>query len=663
MPRRRLAVGLVLLAAIAGAPIMLVGGQLQPPPSTDSPPCPPRDRDAARVLYEPARAVVLACQRGGSFMDALRVELGQSLGDQSDLWRAGAGTGDSDEALDAWRAGRLVSLSGRDPWPVPVDPDWSEDPYDNLTWSAHYQSLAWLQALARGYRAGDKELGEDLRRYVLDWIESNPRQDAKSERAWYNGAVHRRTNTIVAMWDVLLEVLDDRELVRVLASLRQHGNHLDSYLRKPSFYGNNHNLFHALSLLNLAKNVPVFQPVWERDARARIHTLLREMVDATDGVSTEQASGYHYLAARLFTTAQRYLRADGDSLSEEDMGLLGEMTRFGALLPHPGGTVPAIGDSPSGASDGHAWGSIERIRDLGVTTPEADFIISRGAEGERPDDATFFEGQGYAIFRPSYGDAGAWEDDLHVVVDMGPDARVHGHDDAMNVVLAAHGEELLIDSGGPYQYGVRDRRAFTGPAAHNLVVVDGGAYGDGAVTVERAIDRPSYSIITGSHARSPGVSYRRSVLVLKPRIVVVVDELRATDGKRHRFDLLYHLPPHAAIEADGTDAVVTVGAAGMGLAVVGNRDPEAVVRRGESDPLFGWVTPSNGERDPAPVVDVSQDGTSAWFVTAISPTPAGDAAVARLSVERDGTTFLISVRHGGETWEIRLPAEGEPRVR
>ena len=626
--------------------------------------CAAADAPLAAVLDVEYPAVRSACGRESEFMAALRDEIGRNLADQHELWRQGLDAADTEEALELWLEGRLIALPGGPDWSVPTRPDWSEDPYQNISWMAGYQSLGWLAALARGYRQGDAALGEELGRYVLSWIENNTTDDPPSVRSWYDGAVHRRTNTIVAVMDVLLDVLDDEDLETVLISLHEHGARLNSYLTHERFYGHNHNLFHSLALMNLTRSIPVLDgaAVWQEDARGRMHTLLREMVNPEDGVSTEQASTYHVLAMDLFASARRYLAGVGDDLRSEDLSLLGEMTRFGALLPDPAGTLPAIGDSPFGSTDARAMAVLQEYADLGLASPESLFVLSRGEIGRRPADAVFFEGEGYGIFRTSYGDDGAWADDLHMVVDMGPSARVHGHHDAMNVLLAWGGEQMLVDSGGPYQYGVPERDAFTGASAHNTVVVDAADEVSGNVAIDRKLNRAGYAFITGVHETSEAVQHRRTVLLVKPELVLVFDELISMDGARHRYDLLYHLPPDAAVQALGSTVVLTKGSVAMGLAVAAGEDVSLAIREGETDPLFGWVATGNAKREPAPVLDFGQEGATAWYVTAIVPATATDAFPPDLTAERTSNGFSIEVEDGRRHWQIELPDEGEPTI-
>ena len=137
----------------------------------------------------------------------------------------------------------------------------------------------------------------------------------------------------------------------------------------------------------------------------------------------------------------------------------------------------------------------------------------------------------------------------------------------MNVLLTAYGHSLLIDSGGPYAYGNPERHGFVGALAHNVVVADDGSVDPGPVSDLVETDTATHSVVAGSYMVTKGVRDRRTVVLAKPELVLVVDQLQATDNELHRYRLLYHLPPDATVTADGTAGLVRAGTAGMGFRV------------------------------------------------------------------------------------------------
>ncbi len=89
---------------------------------------------------------------------------------------------------------------------------------------------------------------------------------------------------------VLARVMTPSEIGEVLKSLETHGQVLDGYVTGKAFRGHNHNLFHSLSLYNLALVFPELRnsSKWLSDARARISWLFPEIVQTDEGVSLEE---------------------------------------------------------------------------------------------------------------------------------------------------------------------------------------------------------------------------------------------------------------------------------------------------------------------------------------------------------------------------------------
>jgi Heparinase II/III-like protein/Heparinase II/III N-terminus len=609
--------------------------------------------------------LVRASCAGQSFLGSLQRLLAARGIDKARLWTVPdieIATGE--DAIARWHNNRQIALLGPRLWSVPAAPDWTEDPYHDVTWQRGYQSLIWLDTLAEGYRRGDTNLGNDLRKYLLSWIEHNPPDAPASERAWYDGAVWRRTTAIVAMWDVLTKVLTQDDLATVIASLEVHGEVLQGYLSEARFRGHNHNMFHALALFNLAEQIPQFanSASWRAASIARIGPLMREMVNPEDGVSTEQSANYHYTALWLFRDALNLLQQWQVDLGTTERELIRRATTYGALLMDPGGLLPAIGDTPLGTSASRAFAVLDQLRRDGLTSSAADFVLTRGAAGRRPADAVFFRGEGYAIFRASYSESGPWQDDAHLFVDFGRTTRGHGHDDTGNLLLSAFGRQLLIDSGGPYQYHVADRRYFLSPQAHNVVVADGGSYRSGDATIDWAVDEAAYSLVQGHHDRMRGVRHRRTVILLKPSTLVVVDEVKPRDQTAHDYQILWHFPPEAVVQTTDHGATMQVPGAGLHLATAASAPISARVRSGESQPLFGWVTTSHGKRVPAPVLTDSWSARASWVVTVLQPF--GQTMGTPPSVEAKSTRSAIAVSASvdGQTWRIKIPVEGRPSV-
>ena len=566
-------------------------------------------------------------------------------------------------ARKQWDQGQQIRLGGFPTFAVPEDPTWAEDPFDDTTWLRNYHSLTWLLIPARAYLVtGAPRYQEQVKRYLLDWIEENPRGSAPSTRAWFDGSVGYRTDLMVELFKpVLADALTADELGQLLESLRVHGRALRDYLRLPGLVGHNHNLFHALQLYNLSVAFPELPGAdgWRTEARRRVSSLMPEMVSVNEGVSLEQAANYHLLAMQLFDRADGYLKRFDDGLSRAELQTLASMASFAALLFSPTQELPAIGDTQYGAN---GWDRLVALRAKGPIDPFADYVLTHGRSGQRPPDSNFFPESGYAILRPAYSPCQAWSNDLQLIVDTSARERPHGHDDVMNVLLTAYGHSLLIDSGGPYAYGKPERHGFVGALAHNVVVADDASVEPGPVGDLVETDTATHSVVAGSYMVAKGVRDRRTVVLAKPELVLVVDQLQATDNELHRYRLLYHLPPDATVTADGTAGLVRAGTAGMGFRVVGSRPLEMEVVEGRAATSLGWVTNGHRARTPAPTLSVAQTGRELWFVTVLAPSSAGEARVPQVRVTESGEALEITVIRNERTDRFRIDADGTVRL-
>jgi hypothetical protein len=624
---------------------------------------PQLEQSAATSYLDTANArVASALDDAASRDDALEeIALGISatMPAPDALWTSHVNRYATDAAAELWQTERAVPLLTYPAYAVPVDPTWSEDPNTDLAWQTHYQSLSWLQAPARAYElTGDESYREDVRGYLLDWIEDSIGGPAPSPRTWYDGAVGYRVDVIVQLWrPVLADVLTGADLHRVLAALHRHGELLHGYLFEDRFRGHNHALFHALSLYNLAVSFPVLRDAaeWRRDARARISSLLPEMVALDEGVSLEQAANYHFVAMRLFTNAHEYLTRHQDGLTPDELAALGRMASFGARLLTPTGQLPAIGDTSYGVLD--ADRHITRLLSLGVASPEAEFILSRGTDGAAPPPVSYFPRSGYLLARPEYGMDGTWENDLQLIVDTQGKLKPHGHHDAMNVLLHAAGGPLLVDSGGPYAHGNPFRQALVGAYAHNTVVADGVVDERGSAFDVRFVEEENWTWLAGTVDLSPATRDRRVVLLLEPNVVVVVDLLSSTDDARHVYELLYHLPPDSQVT--GADSgTVRASPAGMGYAIEASSSGSVSVVEGEEEPPLGWVTTGHALRTPAPTLVRRQQVRDGWFAAVF--VAGAEQAAPRLSVEEQGTGGLaLEIADGDRTWQVSLSEDGD----
>lgn len=196
-----------------------------------------------------------------------------------------------------------------------------------------------------------------------------------------------------------------------------------------------------------------------------------------------------------------------------------------------------------------AWGPFEAPQPAGALPP-----------------ARAFRDVGIAIAHTDIADAGR---NITLEFRSSPyGAYAHAHADQNSFNLMARGEKLVLDSG--YYIGWHDRHHFgytIRTAAHNTILVDGRgqpadcSYGWGRISGFRQGE--DYVWMRGDAAAAyldPALDrFDRGILLLRQgerAAAVIFDDLKAADGKRHRYSWLLHLGGKPEIDAGGRSLTV-----------------------------------------------------------------------------------------------------------
>lgn len=266
---------------------------------------------------------------------------------------------------------------------------------------------------------------------------------------------------------------------------------------------------------------------------------------------------------------------------------------------------------------------------------------------------------GYAVLRTDWSPAADY-----VCVDCGEQAgglrtdsvpnSVHGHADALSIVMALGGRPVLVDSGLLCYNGDPDWEAhFRRTAAHNTARIDGV---DQALHLGKMAWSHSYHVtqecwmsgagqaaVVASHdgyTRRGGDTRHRRLVWLRPEhYVVVYDEFDC--GTEHDVELNYQFSPGHLDLTDGClarhDHADLVWVSSMPL------QPE--VRCGGAAPDHGWIAPSLGVRVPAPRLTLKgriAPSSAAMVVFAVRSRGASQPAVSCINgvIEVRGGSFV-----------------------
>jgi Heparinase II/III-like protein len=426
--------------------------------------------------------------------------------------------GDVDAALDG--VFRLRHQRFRLAPPV----DWWDEPYTFPDERGFFQnSFVFADPLLSDPRF--PEVLVPLATLLLDWLSANPREGAAHPHryAWHD---HAAAGRIVIMAFVLREGIRRGLLERTITTALAAGviEHAEYLLADENYAAqHNHGFASDAALMLAARSLSPAPQVkrWAQVAERRFAAILAHMIDAEEALHLEHSPYYHWIihgALSRFAAAGLF---EGQDLAR----LTNRMEEAGAWLVAPDGTLPPIGDTPSGQRPTRAAAA-----------------AAASLSGMR-----VFKSAGYAVVRN--GDSG-------LIVTAAHHPTAHKHSDDGSFCLYERGRPIVLDSGNPgYEYDGPEFRYGTSPAAHATICVDGfdwsrenPAYGSGMLA---AAERNGlYALLTRNPGAVPGGGVARRLLVYRPgRFLLVIDDVEA--GAERQIARYLPLAPDLEASLDG----------------------------------------------------------------------------------------------------------------
>ena len=542
----------------------------------------------------------------------------------------------------AWRRD---PLHGRD-WP---DLYWADiDIRDGRTiggvkWVWEINRHHHLVTLAKAYfLSGEERYAEEVCLQLMNWIRMNPPRHGVN----WTSSLELAIRLINWTWSLAFirqsDALTEERFRLIQGSIDEQAGHISRHLSTYSS-ANNHLMGEAAGLAIAGLSFP-----WLADAPRWRDTglgLLRRELDLQiypDGVSAEQSTGYLVFQLDLNLFAWRMAELNHLAVPDIWYQRFSAACEFMRHLMDSKGNVSAIGDGDD------AWvvrlddrPDVDKYRSLLATAAaifknpadksgaqawdEKSYWLL-GSAGSRQFDSLpvkaielctrIFGAGGYTVLR---------DRDRVAVFDCGPlgylTTAAHGHADALSLMLSVDGHPLLVDPGTyAYQEGYQWRDYFRSTAAHNTVVVDGlnqsealGTFLWGRKANVRLVRQQStdhVDLVTAQHDgyAARGILHRRTVALVKPDLMLVVDDLLGRG--RHSFEQMWHFAPGMHVEIGPEGA--TVFLEGVVVARMRCRYEDLHGRSANSRPELarGWISPHYGRLVSAPVVRVAGPGTA-----------------------------------------------------
>ncbi|MFO0697823.1 MAG: alginate lyase family protein [Nitrospira sp.] len=442
-----------------------------------------------------------------------------------------------------------------------------------------------------------------------------------------------------------------------------------AYLRDHVTVARNHRTLELCALFLAAVVFPEFTEssewlVWSRDELVR--NIQSDLLP--DGVHCEQSTDYHHLVLKNYLWITRLARLNQIEMPEPFDTLVKRALTFALYSHRPDGMIPAL-------SDGDSRCFLDLLQQ-GYELYGGDDLLyaaSRGTKGQPPAARSKgFVDSGYYVLRSGWGERdGAYQDERYLIFDCGPlGAGNHGHLDLLSFEASAYGKPLIVDPGrytydesGPINWRVR----FRGTAYHNTVLVDRRNQTSYAWRKNRFkisgpepdrelvtfVSEPDLDYLHGvARSHEYPVTHERKVLFIAGEYWIIVDLLRAQES--HRYDLLFHLSPMAegqvSIAQSNHTRVIQSPQLLLAQPFVTSLPPSIEV---------GYVSTSYGKKEPAPIIQLTQQASAACFFTVVYPykEQAPSISIHLQHAEQDGqqlldgrqTTVPITIAHEGRS--------------
>lgn len=457
-------------------------------------------------------------------------------------------------------------------------------------------------------------------------------------------------------------------------------HHQVSYLRDHVTPARNHRTLELCAIFLASVVFPEFAESaewlrWSKDELLKnIHSDL-----LPDGVHCEQSTDYHHLVLKNYLWVKKLALINQIRMSEEFDALIQKALEFSLYCHRPDGRIPALSDGDSRCF----LDLLQQGYDL-YGGEDLLYVTSQGTKGQPPIlRSKGFPHSGYYVLRSGWGDQGeAYRDERYLIFDCGPlGAGNHGHLDLLSFEAYAYGTSLIVDPGrytydesGPVNWRVR----FRSTASHNTVLVNGrnqtryewrkNRFRISGLEPEREIkayvNEPRLDYLHGvARSHEYPVVHERKVLFINGEYWVIVDLLRATES--HTYDLLFHLSPPAQDR-------VSVMLSDNTLSI---RSPQLIL----AQPLIpnmrpsiqeGFVSPSYGEKQHAPIVRLTQQDSSTCFLTVLYPYKGDEPNISVETPESDRgpqalllgerSSAQITIVHNGRRYTDELLFADQP---
>lgn len=481
--------------------------------------------------------------------------------------------------------------------------DWNLNPIDYKEWPWQLNRHAFWVTLGRAYWAtGEEKYAQEFVYQMMDWVKKNPVPLTTSGNETYTWRTIEQGIRCSTSWPEAFFLFltspsfTDDAIVTMVKSFVEHARQLTKW-----HTGGNWLTMECNGLMHVGVLFPEFKEAseWRKTATERLYAELDRQV-YPDGAQIELTTGYHQVSLTNFLRAYEIARINDIQMPSDYIAKLEKMYDYNLKVCMPDRTLPDINDG----GRINVKTSLARAFELFPSRKDFQWIATDSKEGEPPVFASValpFAGQ--LVMRSG------WEQDaLYLFMDAGPFGYGHQHEDALSIVLYAHGKYHIVDPGN-YPYDSSQWRKYVlSTRAHNTIMVDGkeqhraNKLREGYVVSKplpnRWASHARYDYAAGTYDRGYGsenetkVTHTRHIFFVKPEYWIITDFMTPSDDIEHRYESLFHLDAEGATVDPYSQRVATTNndAANLSIIPVPSKGMIVNIVSGQEEPVVqGWV--------------------------------------------------------------------------
>ena len=502
------------------------------------------------------------------------------------------------------QAGELC-IEGFPNWPLPEEPNWSEDPFRSPAWRLEFHSLSWLLEIAKGTQQGYQRAIQ----LALSWSRSSPWGQPEDTLSGHPLAVATRAEALLQLLSMSYEPgrkISADDLLMLAGEVVRHGFMLAEVVGQNVFSHSPYQVHAASALFALSKAIPrlPLSNYWSSIALARLEDAYDELI-GTDGTWFEQSlyNRIELVSIGLILSHLLDKTPEAAELLERIAPRLKEAARSIIALTDPAGMLPATGNTP------HSYHHASWLKRL-ITQYGQSWL------GDKAIRAELAYPQGPRVFSvPEAGMLGArffqkGEDWSHLIASIGAQKHPHGHFDCTSFVFSAGGLRWIVDAGGAAQHEAGALRQYlTSSRAHNVAIPNGREQTAGTAWLRAAASiEGAHAFEVSTNVHGPDYAHRRIFVCLNDLSAIAVFDHFTTPLRYISFEGHLHFDPLVMAAIAGPQVAVgfrgrkklrirthSISGQQCGLEIIqgsNNRSPQ----------MQGFVSHGAGTMEPASVL-------------------------------------------------------------